>query len=306
MNRSLTELVKHIGKFLATSTEGYGIFNRDDNLLGCNQAFATLFGSSPNKFIHLHFSDIIRHAFSTQKGIKIDSDDIEEWLAMAMTKRRSQEFRVFEIDLLDGRWFLVSEQILASGEMLFQARDITAQKNIEFKLSAKSSKLRTLALTDELTQIANRRSFIESVNAEISRCSRIKANMAFLVLDIDYFKHVNDTYGHQAGDTVLISMSQLIKTLLRDYDTFGRLGGEEFGIFLSETDSQTAVEVAERIRTKIMQHKIAVEGHDITITVSIGIAIPAALVKFESIYKRADVALYQAKNSGRNKVILGQ
>jgi hypothetical protein len=137
MNRSLTELVKHIGKLLATSSEGYGIFNRYDNLLGCNQAFATLFGGSPNKFIHLHFGDIIRHAFSTQKGIKINSDDIEEWLAM--TKRRSQEFRVFEIDLLDGRWFLVSEQILASGEMWFQARDINTQKDIEFKLSAKSS-----------------------------------------------------------------------------------------------------------------------------------------------------------------------
>jgi diguanylate cyclase (GGDEF)-like protein len=305
MNRSLTELVKHIGKFLATSSEGYGIFSHDDSLIGCNQAFATLFGGSPDKFIHLHFADIIRHAFSTQKGIKIDSDDIEQWLATAMTKRRTQKFRVFEVDLLDGRWFLVSEQILASGEMLFQARDITAQKNIEFELSAKSSKLRTLALTDELTQIANRRSFIESVNTEISRCSRLKANMAFLVLDIDYFKHVNDTYGHQAGDAVLISITQLIKTLLRDYDIFGRLGGEEFGIFLAETDSQTALEVAERIRTKIMQHKIAFEEHLISITVSIGIAIPAAQVKFESIYKRADVALYQAKNSGRNKVILG-
>jgi diguanylate cyclase (GGDEF)-like protein len=305
MDRSLVELVKHIGKFLATSSDGYGIFNGDDNLIGCNQAFASLFGGSADAFLDQHFSDIIRVAFNTQKGIKIDADDIEPWLEMANSRRRSKVFRVFEIDLLDGRWFLLSEQTLPSGDMLTHARDITKQKQLELELSTKSHKLRALALTDELTQIANRRSFIESVNAEISRCSRIKAKMAFMVLDIDYFKNVNDTYGHLSGDAVLIAIAKLIKDLLRDYDIFGRLGGEEFGIFLAETDSTTAVEVAERIRLKIMQHITKIDDNNINITISIGIAIPTGAPKFEALYKRADVALYQAKNSGRNKVILG-
>lgn len=304
MSSSLTELTNQIGKFLASSKDGYGIFNADDYLVGCNQAFASLFGDSPDAFFNHHFSDIIRQAFDNKKGIKIDSDNIEQWLEMANSRRRSQVFRVFEVDLLDGRWFLLSEQTLASGEMLTHARDITKQKHLELELSSKSHKLRALALTDELTQIANRRSFIESVNTEMSRCARIKANMALLVLDIDYFKEVNDTYAHLSGDAVLIATARLVKDLLRDYDIFGRLGGEEFGIFLAETDCKTALEVAERIRLKIMQHVTKVDDNEIKISVSIGIAIPKSIPKFEALYKSADAALYQAKNSGRNKVIL--
>lgn len=304
MDRSLAELVKHIGKFLETSNDGYAIFSQDDYLFGCNKAFATLFGGSPSQFINLHFRDIIKNAFVTKQGIKIDSDDIEQWLNMAMTRRRTLKFRVFEVDLLDGRWYSLSEQTLASGEMLIHAREITLQKANELELFEKSEKLHNLALTDELTKIANRRSFINSVSSEVNRCLRIKAKMAFLLLDIDYFKNVNDAYGHFSGDTVLIAIVNLIKTQLRNYDIFGRLGGEEFGIFLAETDHKKALEIAERIRQKIQQSPIKVEAGNVNVTVSIGIAIPTTKSKFESLYKRADVALYQAKNSGRNKVIL--
>ena len=188
--------------------------------------------------------------------------------------------------------------------MLTQARDITKLKINERNLSEHSIKLHNLALTDELTQIANRRSFIESVKAEISRCQRQHANMAFLLIDIDYFKKVNDTYGHFAGDKVLITMAKLIKTMLREYDIFGRLGGEEFGIFLAETSCQTAQEVAERIREKIMQTTMEIDGQSINVTLSIGISIAAQECKFETLYKEADVALYEAKHAGRNKVVM--
>ncbi|MDP5031121.1 MAG: diguanylate cyclase [Paraglaciecola sp.] len=304
MERSVAELVKHIGKFLGTSSEAYGIFNGEDHLIGCNHAFANLFGDSPDAFLNRHFDDLVRNAFRKQHGIKIDSGDVEQFIDMTKTRRRSAAYRVFEVDMLDGLWFLFSEQTLANGDMLIHARDITKQKKNEFELHAKSSKLRKLALTDELTQIANRRSFINSVNAEISRCSRNKAKMAFLLLDIDYFKNVNDTYGHLAGDAVLINITQLITVLLREYDVFGRLGGEEFGIFLADTDLNTATEIAQRIREKIQQHVIEIDHQKMSVTVSIGIALLNQATKFETLYKRADVALYQAKNGGRNKVVV--
>jgi diguanylate cyclase (GGDEF)-like protein len=304
MSRGLTELSAKIGKFLEYSCDGYGIFDKDDILIACNKAFADIFEIPHDDIINKSFTDIVQITFHAQKGIKIDSTDIELWLSHAKSRRRSQEFRVFEVDLMDGRWFLLSEQTLADGEMLIHARDITKLKINEKNLSDSTVKLRTLALTDELTQIANRRSFIESVKTEISRCQRQHAAMAFLLLDIDNFKIVNDTYGHLAGDQVLIFIAKLIKTMLREYDIFGRLGGEEFGIFLAETSPQTAHEVAERIRETIMQQNIEADRQIVKVTLSIGISLATQDCKFESLYKNADRLLYEAKHAGRNKVML--
>jgi len=304
MARGLTVLSAKIGKFLEYSCDGYGIFDKDDILIACNKAFADIFEIPHDDIINKSFTDIVHITQRTKKGIKIDSTDIEQWLVYAKSRRRSQEFRVFEVDLMDGRWFLLSEQTLVDGEMLTHARDITKLKINEKNLSDSTVKLRTLALTDELTQIANRRSFIESVNGEISRCHRLQADMAFLLLDIDYFKKVNDTYGHIAGDQVLIFIAKLIKTMLREYDIFGRLGGEEFGIFLAKTSASTAKEIAERIRATVMQQSFKADGHLINVTLSIGISIATKDCKFESLYKEADTALYAAKHVGRNKVIM--
>ena len=304
MSRGLNELTANIGKFLGSSCDGYGIFNSEDVLIASNKAFADIFAIQQDEIIGKSFSDIVLISFHRQKGIKIDSTDIELWLSHAKTRRHSQEFRVFEVDLMDGRWFLFSEHTLDNGDMLTQARDITSLKINEQTLSANTVKLRTLALTDELTQVANRRSFIESVKAEISRCQRLQAEMAFFLLDIDFFKKVNDTYGHIAGDHVLVFIAKLIKTILRDYDIFGRLGGEEFGVFLAETSPQTAMEVAERIRETIMQQNIEFDGKIIKVTVSIGISIATPDCKFETLYNDADVVLYEAKHAGRNKAIM--
>tara|TARA_R110000868_G_scaffold121886_3_gene323368 strand:+ start:1122 stop:2051 length:930 start_codon:yes stop_codon:yes gene_type:complete len=304
MARGLTELSTKIGKFLEYSCDGYGIFDQDDILIACNKAFADIFEIPHHDIINKSFADIVRITQCSQKGIKIDSTDIEQWLIYAKSRRRSQEFRVFEVDLMDGRWFLLSEQTLADGEMLTHARDITNLKLNEKHLAESTVKLRTLALTDELTQIANRRSFIESVKSEINRCQRQQAAMAFLLLDIDYFKKINDTYGHLTGDQVLVTITTLIKTMLREYDIFGRLGGEEFGIFLAKTSPKTAEEVAERIRETIMQHNFVVDGNIIKVTLSIGISLATQDCKFESLYKNADRLLYEAKHAGRNKVML--
>lgn len=206
--------------------------------------------------------------------------------------------------MVDGRWFLFSEQMLPDGEILLQTKDITKQKITEQHLNEHARQLTSLALTDELTQIANRRSFVASVQSEIKRCSRQNSPVALLLLDIDHFKRVNDTYGHHAGDEVLRQLAQLIKTTLREYDTFGRIGGEEFGIFLAETKQQTAFEVAERLRQLVANTMLQVENQQLQITLSIGIALADNESSFEQLYADADDALYEAKRSGRNKTVI--
>lgn len=144
------------------------------------------------------------------------------------------------------------------------------------------------------------------MQAEITRCRRHHCAVAFFLLDIDHFKHVNDTYGHQAGDEVLRQVARLVKSTLREYDILGRIGGEEFGIFLAETSRDTAVEVAERLRQQIADEKLHIDGRELRITLSVGIALARDKANFEQLYADADTALYQAKHSGRNKVVVAE
>lgn len=306
MMSSFSLYADKLAEFVDVSQDGYAIFDRHDVLICCNQAFTTLFFMPASQMIGKTFADTMRAVYFAKQGLKIDTDNIDDWLARVKQLRRSRQFRLFEVDLIDGRWFLFSEQVLASGELLLQAKDITKQKIVEQHLNENARRLSDLALTDELTQIANRRSFVASVNSEISRCSRINAAVAFFLLDIDHFKAVNDTYGHQAGDKVLKEIASLAKTTLREYDIFGRMGGEEFGIFLAETSHDIALEVAERLRLQIAAHPFNLDGKNITVTVSIGLALSRENLSFEQLYADADAALYQAKHSGRNKVVIAE
>jgi len=197
-------------------------------------------------------------------------------------------------------WGLVNATIIEyKGEkaILGTVYDIQQRKEIE-------QELKRLATTDTLTGAANRRSFFELAEQDFKRVQRYENSVAFLVLDIDHFKVVNDNYGHQGGDEVLKAFVRACKNELREADVFGRIGGEEFAILLPETDQQSARLVAERIRQKIERLVIAFEEHAIKITVSIGVATIAITDKsFDQVFQRADTALYQAKNSGRNRVI---
>ncbi|OGO74808.1 MAG: diguanylate cyclase, partial [Chromatiales bacterium RIFOXYA1_FULL_46_5] len=190
-------------EFIEVCNDGYAILTADDKMLGCNQAFCDIFYQDQRTIQDISFDDLMRLSFREGKGVRFDADNIEDWLAQAQQKRRQNPFRLFEVDLTDGRWFLMSEQILASGEMLIQAKEITKQKVLEHQLHSKVETLSELALTDELTKVANRRCFVDSVEAELARCQRNDKPAALFLLDLDFFKSVNDSYGHQAGDEVL-------------------------------------------------------------------------------------------------------
>lgn len=174
-------------------------------------------------------------------------------------------------------------------------------------------RLKRVGLTDSLTGINNRRFFDQRIGEEIARALRTREPLACLLLDIDYFKQVNDTYGHQAGDQVLRQTATLIREQLRNSDVLARYGGEEFAVLLPNTSAYSAVDIAQRIRDSIAQHRYTIKMHDDTLslskTLSIGVAaMDAATIPGDveplitSLIERTDKALYQAKNSGRNCV----
>jgi diguanylate cyclase (GGDEF)-like protein len=160
-----------------------------------------------------------------------------------------------------------------------------------------------LATTDSLTGVANRRHFIEQLEMELAHVIRFGRPAAFLMVDIDHFKSVNDTYGHATGDAVLRHFTELAKQRLRRVDLLGRLGGEEFGILLPGTDSTGAVLFAERFRRYVADTPAQSGDGPIPFTISIGIAMfNSRDVAADSIMARADMALYRAKAHGRNRV----
>jgi len=177
------------------------------------------------------------------------------------------------------------------------------------QLQEANARLRQLAVTDGLTGIFNYRHFVELGSHSIKMARRYQRPVAMIMLDIDRFKQVNDTHGHAAGDQVLRQMCAVCSRMKRETDIFGRLGGEEFGILLLGASAARAHEVAERMRCEIESLPIKHEGADIRITVSMGVyAIEQVepLLTIEHLLKLADKGLYQAKQAGRNRVVMAE
>jgi diguanylate cyclase len=164
--------------------------------------------------------------------------------------------------------------------------------------------LREMATTDFLTGLSNRRHFTARIEEELARVQRLNAQQATLVaLDLDHFKQINDTHGHAAGDAVLKRFAAILRGELRQIDTAGRMGGEEFAILLPGADAAAATAFGERLRQKVMETPIMHGAQTIRLTVSIGISamIPSD-ASAEAVLVRADGALYRAKEGGRNRV----
>ncbi|MDD2850855.1 MAG: diguanylate cyclase [Desulfuromonadaceae bacterium] len=163
--------------------------------------------------------------------------------------------------------------------------------------------LREMASRDYLTSLLNRREAFRRIQEERERAKRAETPISFLLFDIDHFKRLNDTYGHDAGDAVLKQLAIKLLEALRDYDIVCRYGGEEFLIVSPDTDLEQAFKLAERLRVTIAETNINAALQDISITVSIGVTQLQAEESIEAVISRADAALYQAKNGGRNRVI---
>jgi diguanylate cyclase len=176
---------------------------------------------------------------------------------------------------------------------------ITLLKEQYVGANARANAFAQLATTDYLTGAANRRSAEQSLDQAISRAKRYQRDLSIILLDIDSFKQINDTYGHSAGDHVLIQLVQIIRTQLRSSDVCGRWGGEEFIIIAPETSAAQALLFAERLRAQVASHDIFPTGR---FTASFGVSSMKPDDTVASLVKQADQALYLAKQNGRNRV----
>ncbi|PID44486.1 MAG: hypothetical protein CR981_01280 [Proteobacteria bacterium] len=183
-----------------------------------------------------------------------------------------------------------------------------AKKNAEkmaMELKQANNKLRELIIRDELTGLFNHRHFQERLESEIEFYSRYGHQFSLLIVDIDYFKKVNDTYGHQVGDRVLKETGRTMVSLVRNCDIVARYGGEEFAIIMPATGTNGAKVLAQRLRRGVEQNRIYCAEQEIRITISIGLVSTDMMtgeVKSRTMFSRCDEALYRAKNNGRNRV----
>jgi two-component system cell cycle response regulator len=161
------------------------------------------------------------------------------------------------------------------------------------------------ASRDALTQVYNKRFFMEQLFTEHAYAARHGSDLSLVMFDIDHFKRINDTHGHLAGDYVLSELTRILMPVIRTEDVFARYGGEEFAVLSRTTGAVAASHVAERLRRTVEQHAFLFEGVTIRVSVSIGISyMPCSLIKTpEDLIGYADKALYEAKNAGRNRVV---
>lgn len=191
---------------------------------------------------------------------------------------------------------LVISSVLAS---------VHVRKIAEFEtmLLNKNRELEVLATIDSLTGVMNKRMFNEMAAKYLEAADRTEKPLSFLYLDLDFFKKVNDQHGHQVGDIMLIKFTDVVGKCLRKSDLLGRIGGEEFAVVLFETTIEDAAAVAEKIRRRVQESSYQYENNMVEVTTSIGVShFESGKDTLESIQKRADKALYQAKGLGRNRV----
>lgn len=184
------------------------------------------------------------------------------------------------------------------------AIEIIARLKSALRYKEYQDKLEEMAMKDGLTGLYNHALLIDLLSKEHSKQSRKEGNLAFVMLDIDFFKNVNDTYGHLQGNEVLKGMAKIMLSSIRESDIAGRYGGEEFALILPEIPKDKVILVCERIRRRVALYPFEVQGQTINITVSIGVCYKSgdSAISYNDMIRLADDALYEAKHSGRNNV----
>jgi diguanylate cyclase (GGDEF)-like protein len=200
-------------------------------------------------------------------------------------------------------WTLVSAKSVLDSDGKFVSSfgmftDINERKQLEAKLQQQAS-------TDELTGLSNRRHFLDLASLELKRASRFKHPISLALFDIDHFKLINDRHGHAAGDHALRFLAKICQENIRELDIFARFGGDEFALLLPETNALLAYKVLERIRLNVNAQPILLDNIPVYFCISMGLAcLEEKNVPLDILLARADQALYQAKEGGRNRVFL--
>jgi diguanylate cyclase (GGDEF)-like protein/PAS domain S-box-containing protein len=274
---------------------GYHSMDETGLVLRMNNTELEWLGYSREEVVgKMHYADLL-----TPEGLAVFNDHFPRFLETGYV--HDLEFEVRRKDgsqlpiLLSGTAVRdASGRFVMSRSTLF---DLTERKKMEQELQRQ-------ARIDMLTGLNNRRHFFELAEQQLARARRFGEPLSLLMLDLDNFKGVNDTYGHQAGDAALQKLAEVSVKTLREIDILGRIGGEEFAALLTETGGAEALEVAERLRVAVLNSVVALDqGPSFGFTISVGVAaIEPTDTKIDAMLKRADSALYKAKESGRNRV----
>jgi diguanylate cyclase (GGDEF)-like protein/PAS domain S-box-containing protein len=281
---------------LIVQSTGEGILTLDTNgrHTFVNPAAAKMLGYEPHDLIGCHGHATWQH--STSDGVTYAEEDsaIYQTLTDGQIRRKDDELfwrkdgTSFQVEYVSAP--IRSDQVITGVVVTFL--DVTERKWAEKEIHA-------LANTDSLTGIANRRVFMRVLETEIARAKRYGTSLALVMYDIDHFKEVNDTYGHDVGDNVLKGVTETVKTNIRAVDLVARWGGEEFMILTHQSSLDHAQVMAEKLRTAIAG---LVFGHVWTVTASFGVATFEPHDDAASFLKKVDDALYKAKKNGRNRV----
>ena len=242
-----------------------------------------------------------------------DRDD-EDSITMLM---RDMNWMARQIEIREQELKLAVENVWESRQQVEQQNQFLAETNAELmvvqgrlnqrttELEETLKKMQVMALTDPLTAIANRRCFFDTLEKQFAALVCTYRPISLVMIDVDRFKTINDTFGHEAGDRVLRELAGIIEKYSRETDLAARIGGEEFTVLLPGTGSRDAVVVARRIKTAISRHKFELgDEQQISITVSIGVCTLAQTpcCDRDNLYNYADQALYHSKNNGRNSI----
>lgn len=280
-------------RLVELSPDMVSLIDSDYRYVMVNESYVRLFNHPKNFFIGKSVYEITgRKFFETRAKTLIDSafggqtTGFEAWVDLPLVGKRFFSVTYHPVDSLVGDDKLVS----------ITAHDITEQKDM-------LEEVKRLASTDYLTGAHNRRHFMDRAETELDRLARYGGELYFMMLDIDHFKNVNDTYGHSVGDIVLKEFVKCCIDTLRTSDVFGRLGGEEFAALLVHGSVDSATLVAERLREAIEKLEIPAGEHIVKLTVSIGLTMVSSDENIEAALKSADKCLYQAKAQGRNQVV---
>lgn len=278
------------------------VYDPDDRLVYANPAFRSAFfvGTDERPL----WADLMRRNHALARGSRIDTADIDKWLTSTLSRRAKLTHRAFESDLLDGRWIWIVETTLANGWGSFVGTDITGLRADERSLRQARDLALRASQTDELTGISNRRHIMSVLEAMMAgQTSHQSGTGCISVLDVDHFKRLNDTYGHQTGDEVLVHIARTVRGTIRIMDSFGRLGGEEFMLVLPGFDLTEAQHAVEQVLRDLRESRPSTRHADIRLTCSAGLTDIRPTDTVQTLYARADGYLYEAKRTGRDRCV---
>lgn len=225
----------------------------------------------------------------------------------ARIEKKDKSFVIADIGSTNGTFInglQINQSILNEGDKI-RVGDLLLKFSLQDAIDVSHQEnMREMAMRDPLTKVYNRRYFMELMFKEVNYTMRIRQPITCIMIDLDFFKKVNDSYGHQGGDLVLQTVAQRLAKELRVYDAIARYGGEEFVIMLRTTALENAMILAERLRKVVENLSINYEGKTISVTVSMGVATmdPDHMMSVEDLLKEADMHLYRSKQNGRNRV----